>query len=178
MLDDIASYFAREQAATEPGTGATVDRDLIMAQHVEWWLARLPREAKVVVWTAATHAARAAGPQPLLPLGVPPMGSRLAQRWGDRMAVIGFTALQGQWSRAGRPSQALAPLPAHSLEAQAIAAAVGAPGWAYLDRASLQSLGAAPSRLFGKMTTADWSAAFDGVLVIRDEAPPTFEPRR
>jgi len=35
-----------------------------------------------------------------------------------------------------------------------------------------------PSRLFGKVTTTDWSTAFDGVLVIRDEAAPTFEPRR
>jgi hypothetical protein len=26
--------------------------------------------------------------------------------------------------------------------------------------------------------TTDWSLAFDGVLVIRDEAAPTFEPRR
>ena len=50
--------------------------------------------------------------------------------------------------------------------------------WAYLDRPALRSLGAVPSRLFGKVTTADWSAAFDGVLVIRDEAAPTFEPRR
>jgi len=28
------------------------------------------------------------------------------------------------------------------------------------------------------LRTTDWSTAFDGVLVIRDEAPPTFEPRR
>jgi hypothetical protein len=57
-------------------------------------------------------------------------------------------------------------------------AAGNAAEWAYLDRAALRSLGSAPSRLFGKVITNDWSTAFDGVLVIRDEAAPTLEPRR
>jgi erythromycin esterase-like protein len=148
-----------------------------MARHVGWWTARLPRDAKIVVWTATTHAARAPG---AFPLGVPPLGTRLAEQWGDRLAVIGFTALQGQWARAGQPSRALAPLPPEALESRALATAVdgGAAGWVYLDRAAIRGLGPVPSRLFGRVTTADWSTAFDGVLVIRDEAAPTFEPRR
>jgi erythromycin esterase-like protein len=180
MLGDLASYFARERGAAERGAAGTPDRDLVMAQHVAWWSARLPRDAKIVVWTATTHAARAPGAHPVLPLGVPPLGARLAERWGDRLAVIGFTALRGQWSRAGQPSQPLAPLPPHALEARALAAGAAgdAAGWAYLDRPALRSLGSVPSRLFGKVTTTDWSTAFDGVLVIRDEAAPTFEPRR
>ena len=92
----------------------------------------------------------------------------------------GVRALQGQWSRAGQASQPLAPLPSDALEARALAA--GAAGdaarWAYLDREALRSLGSVPSRLFGKVTTSDWSTAFDGVVVLRDEAAPTFEPRR
>jgi erythromycin esterase-like protein len=151
-----------------------------MAQHLAWWSARLPRDAKIVVWTATTHAARASGAQPVLPLGVPPLGARLAEAWGDRLAVIGFTALGGQWSRAGHPSQPLVPLPPNALEARALTAGAAgdAAAWAYLDRAALRSLGSLPSRLFGKVTTSDWSTAFDGVLVIRDEVAPTFEPRR
>jgi erythromycin esterase-like protein len=151
-----------------------------MARNLAWWSDRLPNGAKIVVWTATTHAARAPGGQPALPIGVTTLGARLAERWGDQLAVIGFTALEGQWSRAGRPSQPLAPLPPNALEARALAA--GAPGdsagWAYLDRTKLRSFGPVPSRLFGKITTTDWSPAFDGVLVIRDEAAPTFEPRR
>ena len=113
-------------------------------------------------------------------MGVPPLGARLTERWGDGVAVIGFSALGGQWSRAGRPSQTLAPLPADALEVRAFgdSAASDTRGWTYLDHATLRSLGAVPSRLYGKPTTADWSAAFDGVLVIRDEVAPTFEPRR
>jgi len=180
MLDNLASYFARERGAAQRGATAPLDRDLVMARNLAWWSARLPRDARIVVWTATTHAARAPGAQPVLPLGVPPMGARLAERWGDRLAVIGFTALRGQWSRAGQPSQPLAPLPPNALEARALAggSAGDTAGWGYLDRATLRSLGSVPSRLFGKITTSDWSAAFDGVLVIRDEAAPTFEPRR
>lgn len=173
MLADISTHFAREH--DEAGAP---DRDLVMAQHLAWWSARLPRDARIVVWTATVHAARAPGASPVL--GVPPMGARLAERWGDQLAVVGFTALRGQWSRAGAPVQPLAPLPPHALEARALA--VGAAGdtaeWAYLDRAALRSLGSVPSRLFGNVTTTDWSTAFDGVVVIRDEAAPTFEPRR
>ena len=180
MLDNLASYFARERATADGGAAATPDRDLVMARNLAWWSERLPRGAKVVVWTATTHAARASGAQPALPLGVTTLGARLAERWGDQLAVIGFTALQGQWSRAGRPSQTLAPLQPNALEARALAAGAAgdSAGWAYLDRATLRLLGSVPSRLFGKVTTADWSTAFDGVLVIRDEAAPTFEPRR
>ena len=180
MLGDIASYFARERATADRGAPAAPDRDLVMAQHLEWWVGRLPADARVVVWTATTHAARSDGAPPVLPLGVPPMGARLADRWGEELAVIGFTALGGQSSRAGRPSQPLAPLPPHSLEARALSAAAAgdAAEWAYLDRAALRSLGPVPSRLFGTVATSDWSTAFDGVLVIRDEAAPTFEPRR
>jgi erythromycin esterase-like protein len=176
MLDNLASYFARERAAAERGVAAGADRDFVMAQNIAWWSARLPRDAKIVVWTATTHAARASGAQAVLPLGVPPMGAQLAERLGDRLAVIGFTALQGQWSRAGRPSQPLVALPPNALEAWALAG--DSAGWAYLDRAAVRSRGSVPSRLFGKVTTTDWSTAFDGVLVIREEVAPTFEPRR
>jgi len=180
MLDNLASYFARERTSAERGAAGTPDRDLVMAQNVAWWSARLPRDAKIVVWTATTHAARARGAQPVAPSAEPPLGARLAEQWGDRLAVIGFTALRGEWSRAGRPSQPLAALPRDALEGRALAS--GAAGdtarWAYLDRQALRSFGAVPSRLLGKMTTMDWATAFDGVLVIRDEAAPTFEARR
>jgi erythromycin esterase-like protein len=180
MLDDLASYFAREGGDAPRGAAGAPDRDLVMARHVEWWAARLPRDARIVVWTATTHASRARGAHPLLPLGVPPLGQRLAERWWNRLAVVGFTALRGEWARAGGAVQTLAPLPMDALEARALTA--GSPRdtveWSYLDRAALRSLGAVPSRLFGKLATADWSTAFDGVRVVREEGAPTFEPRR
>jgi erythromycin esterase-like protein len=176
MLGDLARFFARAA-----GAAGAPDRDLAMAQHLAWWSARLPKDSKIVVWTASTHAARTRGRDPGQPAGAPPLGARLAEPWGDGLAAIGFTALRGERSRAGGAIQPLAPLPPHSLEARALAAGTAGDvaGWAYLDQAALRSLGPAPSRLFGEVpTTTDWSAVFDGVLVIRDEAAPAFEPRR
>lgn len=176
MLGDLARFFARAA-----GAAGAPDRDLAMAQRLAWWSARLPKDSKIVVWTASTHAARTRGPAPGQPAGVPPLGARLAEPWGDGLAAIGFTALRGERSRAGGAIQPLAPLPPHSLEARALAAGTAGDvaGWAYLDQAALRSLGPVPSRLFGEVpTTTDWSAVFDGIVVIRDEAVPTFEPRR
>lgn len=180
MLDDIAGYFTRERTVATLGNRAPPDRDLVMARHVAWWAARLPRGAKIVVWTAASHATRAAGEGAVRPLDVPPLGARLAERWGDRLASVGFTALRGEWGWAGQAPKPLAALPAGSLEARALArgAAGDTAAWAWLDRAALRRLGAVPSRLFSGGATMDWSTAFDGVLVIRDERAPTFEPRR
>ncbi|HST61771.1 MAG TPA: erythromycin esterase family protein [Longimicrobium sp.] len=179
MLGDLAGYFARERGTADGGAPGP-DRGLVMAQNLAWWSARLPPDARIVVWTATVHAARGPGANPVLPLRAPRLGERLAERWGDQLAVVGFTALGGQWSRAGAPVQPLAPLPPDALEARALAvgAAGDAAGWAYLDGAALRSLGPVPSRLLGTVTTTDWSTVFDGVLVIRDEAAPVFEPRR
>ncbi len=175
MLGDLAGYFARERGNSDGGA-AGPDRGLVMAQNLAWWSARLPPDAKIVVWTATVHAARARREPPR----APSLGARLAERWGDQLAAVGFTALRGQWSRAAAPVQPLAPLPPDALEARALAAGADgdAAGWAYLDQAALRSLGPVPSRLFGSVATTDWSSVFDGVLVIRDEAAPTFEPRR
>jgi erythromycin esterase-like protein len=182
MLDDIANYFAREGGAAGAGAAKVTDRDQAMAEHVEWWTARLPPDSKIIVWTATTHAARGSDAPTARPLGVMTMGARLAARFRDRLATIGFTALRGEWARAGRPAQPLVPLPADSLEARALATGSDAPAvpapWAFLDREALRSIGAAPSRLFGRPSSNDWSAAFDGVLVIRDEAAPVFDARR
>ncbi|MDF1505030.1 erythromycin esterase family protein [Roseisolibacter sp. H3M3-2] len=175
MLADYASHFAREG-----GVPGAADRDRVMAEHVAWWAARLPRDARIVVWTATSHATRAADAQLANALGGPPLGARLAERWGGRLGVVGFTALRGDWSRAGAPSRPMPPVPADALEPKALAGAT--PGdtaaWAYLDRAALRALGPVPSRLFGRVVTTDWSAAFDGVVVLRDESAPTFVPRR
>src|SRR5512143_2857791 len=40
MLDNLASYFARERGPAERGAAATPDRDLVMAKNLAWWSAR------------------------------------------------------------------------------------------------------------------------------------------
>ncbi|HEX8453336.1 MAG TPA: erythromycin esterase family protein [Longimicrobium sp.] len=163
MAENLAGYFHRQLAPTEART-----RDEAMYRNFVWQSGRMPRGSKWIIWTATVHAARRQGT-----LTEKPLGARLAERWGDRVGVIGFSALAGRSSRAGRPSEALSEAPPGSLEAQALGTRAAS---AYLDRRALRRIGSAPSRLFGRYTSADWSTHFDGVVVFREEVAPVFEP--
>lgn len=183
MLQSFAGYAERQQ---EGWTGA--DRDEAMHRNLRWQLGQLPAATRAVVWTATVHAARAQGERP-----APPLGFRLEEDYGGhrvglrstveaapgslagRMVSVGFTALGGQSSMAGRPARALAPLPEGSLEARALREDGDV---VVLGPAALARLGPLPSRLLGGVTTQAWGEFFDLVVVIRDEAAPTFPPRR
>lgn len=165
MAENLAGYHRRQG-----GSAGALDRDAVMYRNFRWQHARMPRNAKYIIWTATVHAARRQGERTEKPLG-----AWLAEQWGDRLAVIGFTTFAGQSSRAGMPAQPIPPAGPGSLEARATGAATPR---AFLDRSALRRMGRVPSRLFGRFTTADWSELFDGVLVIREEAAPEFEPWR
>lgn len=165
MAENLASYFDRQR-----GSPGARDRDEVMYRNLVWHAGRMPRGSKLIVWTATVHAARQQGGRPEKPLG-----AWLADQWGDRVAVIGFSAFAGRSSRAGTPSKPLPQAPPGSLEALATGADTDL---AFLDRSALRRIGSAPSRLFGGFTTADWSTRFDGVVVVREEVAPTFEEWR
>ena len=165
MAENLASFFDRQR-----GSPGARDRDEVMYRNLVWHGGRMPRGSKLIVWTATVHAARQQGD-----LRDRPLGARLAERWGDRLAVIGFTAFAGHSSMAGTPSVPLPEAPPGSLEALATGADTAV---AFLDRSALRRIGSAPSRLFGRFTSADWSASFDGVVVVREEVAPTFEEWR
>jgi len=101
-----------------------------------------------------------------------PLGARVVERWGDRVGSIGFTAYSGYTSRAGRPASPIAAAPPESLEATATSESA----WALLTSERLRALGRVSSRLLGKFVTETWSDYFDAVVVIRQEAAPTFDP--
>ncbi|HYH81738.1 MAG TPA: erythromycin esterase family protein [Longimicrobium sp.] len=165
MLENLAGFYDREQ-----GAAGARDRDAMMYRNFLWQRARMPRGSKLIVWTATVHAARRQGPLPAKPLG-----AWLAEHRGDRLAVIGFSAFGGQSSMAGMPSKPLPEAPPGSLEAQATG---GGTAMAFLDASALRRIGNAPSRLFGSFASVDWSAYFDGVVVVREEVAPVFEPWR
>jgi hypothetical protein len=73
---------------------------------------------------------------------------------------------------ARQPRKPLPEAPPGSLEALAIQ---GSAPWVFLDASALRRIGHAPSRLLGSFTEADWSAYFDGVVVIREEVAPLFD---
>jgi erythromycin esterase-like protein len=162
MAENLAGLFHRQLAPAEART-----RDEVMYRNFVWQSGHMTRGSKWIVWTATVHASRRQGAMTYKPLG-----AWLAERWGDRLGVIAFTALAGRSSRAGMPSEALPEAPPGSLEARALGTRAA---WAYLDRRALRRIGSAPSRLFGRYTSADWSTHFDGVVVFREEVAPVFE---
>jgi erythromycin esterase-like protein len=163
MLESFAGYVDRQA-----GVPATLDRDHAMYRNALWHIGRMPAGSKVIIWTATVHAARRQGG-----LRWQPLCARLAAQWEGRLAAVGFTAYAGWSSMAGQPSKRLPEAPPGSLEAQATKGDVP---WAFLNASALRSIGHAPSRLLGTLTSADWSTYFDGVVVIREEVAPVFDP--
>lgn len=161
MLDSFARYAERQRA------DGTTGRDASMYRNLEWHLSRLPGNSRVVVWTATVHAAKQRGTWSEMPLG-----ALAAERWGDRVVAVGFTAAAGSTAMAGRPARPLAAMPPGSLEATATRDAP----WALLDDAALRGLGEVPSRLLGGVRSATWADYFDAVVVIGQDVAPTFEP--
>jgi erythromycin esterase-like protein len=164
MAENLANLYDRQRNVPEAR-----DRDEMMYRNFRWQSERMPEDSKFIVWTATVHAARQQGEREHKPLG-----TWLSEQWGDRLAVIGFSAFAGESSMAGMPSKPIPEAPPGSLEALATESDTA---WVYLDASALRKMGVVPSRLFGRITSADWSLYFDGVLVIREEDAPVFEPR-
>jgi len=165
MLESFASYVDRQGGARAP-----TDRDETMYRNALWYIGRMPAGSKVIIWTATVHAARQQGG-----LRQQPLGARLAAQWEGRLAAVGFTAYAGWSSMAGQPGKPLPVAPPGSLEARSTEVDVP---WAYLNASALRSIGKVPSRLLGDFTEDDWSAYFDGVVVIRHEVAPVFDQWR
>jgi erythromycin esterase-like protein len=161
MLASFARYADRQRP------GVTSSRDESMYRNLVWYVERLPADSRVIIWTATVHAARQRGS-----LAEVPLGARVVERWGDRVGAVGFTAYAGYTSRAGRPASPIADAPSDSLEATATSEAA----WALLDSGKLRTLGRVSSRLLGTFVSETWSDDFDAVVVIRQEAAPTFDP--
>jgi erythromycin esterase-like protein len=162
MLESFARYADRQRL------GVTSGRDESMYRNLVWYLERLPANSRVVIWTATVHAARQRGGS----LSELPLGARAVERWGDRVGAVGFTAYAGYTSRAARPPSPIAEAPPESLEATTTSKSA----WALLDKEKLRALGRVPSRLLGTFVSDTWSDYFDTVVVIRQEAAPTFDP--
>jgi erythromycin esterase-like protein len=162
LLENLATYFSRQRDAS-----LAPNRDTVMYRNFRWHRTRIPPGSKVIVWTATVHAARRQGV-----LTQTPLGAHLAAEWRDRVAVVGFTALGGQSSMAGRPSRELVALPSSSLENRTSRQDTA---WTLLSSRDLRDLGNVPSRLLGRIVSEDWSGYFDFVLVIREEIAPVFE---
>lgn len=162
MAENMANLYARNN-----NMSVAFDRDEAMFHNFDWQYERLPKNSKVIIWTATVHASREQGE-----FRFKPLGNWLADQWQDQMIAIGFTAFSGQSSMAGMPIQIIADAPAGSLEALVTKPTAQ---WQWLTNTDLHELGAVTSRLFGRFMTANWGSKFDAVVVFREEKAPTFK---
>jgi len=148
-------------------------RDRAMYDAFQWHAARLAPGSKIIVWCATIHAAKdlrgIADAEALIS-----MGSYLHRDLGDRAAAIGFTAEGGSWARLRPPAKPLAVAPPDSLEAKAL---LGGAGVRYVARGELERLGPTASRAMGEaFSRVPWAEVVDGMVVFREDRPPTFVP--
>lgn len=146
------------------------DRDESMYANFQWFMSRLPARSKVIVWTAANHAAKTTR-------GVPgyeqrtSLGSYIQRDFKRDAFALGFSASAGTYAMGRQPARPLPTAPPNSLESRVFEH--GDAGPIYLDPAQLQTLGSLPSRVFSvDFKTANWSDVLDGLVVIREERPP------
>jgi len=162
MAENLANLYARNNKNT-----LALSRDEAMYRNFQWQYQGLPKDSKAIIWTATVHAARQQGQ-----LKRKPMGVWLTEQWHEDMAVIGFTAYQGESSMAGMPIKTITAAPANSLEANQTTVDTA---WVFLSAKELSELGEVSSRLYGKFMTVNWSENFDGVVVFRQEKAPVFK---
>jgi len=85
---------------------------------------------------------------------------------GQELFVLGITARAGEYRWSGKQTKTITPPPVHALEAEL-------DGTTFFNSARLAQAGTVPSGLdMHDYNSADWSKAFDGVLVLDAEYAP------
>lgn len=164
MASNLVEYLGLSEES-EPIAGFD-RRDRAMHQNFAWHVARLPRDAKIIVWCASVHAAKTLQ-------GVhdawTPLGQWVHRAYGHRAAAVAFSAWSGHFGRPGKPPAALPTAEPDSLEAAAIGSSEA--DSVYLDHRALRALSSKPARMldYRKSQSADWARLFDAVIVLREE---------
>lgn len=157
-------------------------RDRAMYQALQWHIAHLPRNSKIIVWCATIHAAKSLRRVPGFAEFVP-LGSYVNRDFGDAATAIGVSALAGRYGRGKAPATELVPAPAGSLEARAFSGE-GSNDEGYFGRADLVRFGSLTGHPldYSQPVAAPWHEVIDGLLVQREEHPLTVvhdaKPRR
>lgn len=173
MVENLKRYFAREdvRAAPDLETQSFNGRDRSMSMNFAWLMSRLPARSKVIVWTATIHAAKNLS-------GVPgreqyvPLGSYINREFKNESFVLGISAFSGTYAMGRQPGRTLSAAPAGSFEG--LAFAENQSDSRYFNPEQIRKLGSRPARPLGPdFITANWSDVLDGLVVLREEHPPT-----
>lgn len=168
MLANVRRALSRDFL---DGKALVAGRDRSMYLNFRWLAARLPKGAKIVLWSENAHVAKDAGLAQDFASGGN-LGFYLHRDYGPRIFLLGFAAASGSFRWGPRGSMPVAPAAAGSVEDLVVKEGGGEAG--YAGRARLSRFGVATAALFDhrKPLRARWADAFDGVVVFRAERPP------
>jgi erythromycin esterase-like protein len=179
MIDNLKRYFDRDFQEVPAGTDETTQsvnkRDRSMYMNFRWLLSQLPPHARVIVWTATTHAAKdlsaIPGREKMIPLG-----AYIHRDFNRHTFTLGFSAYSGSYAMAGQPIRPLIPAPPTSLESQSFAGRDS--DTIYLSRSELRKAGLIAARPLGtSFTPARWDKVLDGLVIFRQEQAPGYLKR-
>lgn len=164
MLENLSAIFA---SGYDKGAGQFIAaRDRQMFENLQMLRARMPRNTKIIVWTANAHAANGADEESGF-AGIRNLGSYVSERFGNRSYALGLTAYTGS-QRWGREVKPFVNAPVGSLEFQIFNNA--APGSVFLGQTALRKLGPIMAAPFGhKYRQARWWERFGGIVVFRED---------
>ena len=159
-------------ASSDRGFGSLVlARDAMMFGNAATIFETLGAKAKIVIWTHNAHAARNSTMLKDYPGGADTLGSALARRYGPNLFSLGITARGGSFRWSGSENKTVPAAEPGMLEA--FSDRTGPAATIFVDHQSLQRLGNIPAGfIFHTNITANWSTAYDGVLLLDAEHPP------
>ena len=148
-----------------------VSRDRSIFQNFEWLLKQQPKRHKVIIWAATVHLAKQGDPTWADRTGTN-FGSFVHQKYGNRAFSLGLSALAGSYRQPGGGVREMPTAPLDSVEAQACRG--NNSDAIYVGSAQLATMGTAPGAFFRhSYQTLSWSTFLDGVVVFREEHPPS-----
>jgi erythromycin esterase-like protein len=168
MVVSLKRSFARDfQPIQNPNA-----REESMYLNFRWLMSRLPAHSKAIVWAATPHLAKdlrgVPGQERIVPLG-----SFIRREFKSQAFVLGFSAYSGSYTVVRQPVRQLTVAPGSSLEGQAFRNRDS--DTRYFTLSQIRKLGPVPARPLGsEFQTAKWGEVLDGILLFREEHPPTF----
>jgi erythromycin esterase-like protein len=168
MISAIQRWISRDFGSDAE---SMVNRDRSMFQNLEWLRKQQPRRHKVIIWAATVHIAKQADPTWADHTGTN-FGSFVHRKYGARAFSLGFSALTGSYRQGSREVRDMPAAPPDSVESQAVRASDS--DATFVGPAQLTATGTAPGAFFRhSYQKLSWSSFLDGVVVFREEHPPS-----
>lgn len=158
-------------AGSEHSFGSlVVARDAMMFDNAARIFEQLGTRTKMIIWTHNAHAARSST---MLKdySGADTLGSALSRRYGNKVFALAVTARGGSFRGSATENR---PVPtAERGVLEAFTDKTGANASTFINQRALQRLGNIPAGfIFHANISADWSTAYDGVLLLDSEHSP------